>query len=263
MEEIIFEHVTFHYPGTETLIFNDLSLSLSGGITTLVGQNGTGKSTLLLLAAGILLPDTGKVSIQGIDTAQLQDEQERQRYVSFIYQNMEFETEENIQTLLQVVHTKGFREPKDEGLINMLIQELELESCLLNKTQEVSKGELQRTILAFSVLYGSRIIIMDEPIFAMEEYQKQHAMKFLTNFARQQQISMYYSVHELDISQKYSDYTLLFHRHKPPIYGLTSRVLTREHLENAYEVPIIFLKQKETLYRNALQEEEQRKHDLN
>jgi ABC-type cobalamin/Fe3+-siderophores transport system ATPase subunit len=262
MDEITFEQVTFQYPGTNSVIFKNLSLSLFKGITTFVGQNGTGKTTLLLLAAGILLPDTGKVYLQGIDTAQLRDEQERQRYVSFIFQNMEFETEENIRTLLHVVYAKGFREDKDEDLINTLIQEFELESCLLKKMQEVSKGELQRTILAFSLLYGSRVIMMDEPIFAMEGYQKHKAMKFLTEFAKKERISIYYSVHELDISQEYSDYTLLFNKHAPPIYGPTREILTRKNLEEAYEIPIIFLKQKETLHRDALKAT-LREHDLN
>ena len=252
MEDIIFENITFQYPKADSLIFKDFSLSLSQGITTFVGQNGTGKSTLLLLAAGILLPNTGKVYVQGIDTAQLQNEEKRQRYVSFIFQNMEFETEENIQTLLHFVYDHGFREERDEELINTLVRVFELESCLLLKTQEVSKGELQRTILAFSLLYGSRIIMMDEPIFAMEDYQKHRAMKFLTEFAKQENISMYYSMHELDISQKYSDYTLLFHKHDPPVYGPTQDVLTRENLEKAYEIPMSFLRQKETLHRDTL-----------
>ena len=251
-KEIIFEDITFRYPGTNSVIFENFSLTLYQGATTFVGQNGTGKSTLLLLAAGILLPNTGKVYVHGIDTVQLQDENEQQRYVSFIFQNMEFETEENIRTLLHVVYDQGFHEEKNEGLIDILIQEFELESCLLKKTQEVSKGELQRTILAFSLLYGSRVIMMDEPIFAMEEYQKHKVMKFMTEFAKQENISMYYSMHELDISQKYSDYTLLFHKHGSPLYGPTREMLTRENLEKAYEIPLTFLKQKETLHRDTL-----------
>jgi ABC-type cobalamin/Fe3+-siderophores transport system ATPase subunit len=267
MEEIIFENITFQYPKADSSIFKNFSLSLFQGVTTFVGQNGTGKSTLLLLAAGILLPNTGKVYVQGMDTAQLQNEEKRQRYVSFIFQNMEFETQENIQTLLHFVYDHGFREERDEELINNLVRVFELEPCLLLKTQEVSKGELQRTILAFSLLYGSRIIMMDEPIFAMEEHQKHRAMKFLTEFAKQENISMYYSMHELDISQKYSDYTLLFHEHAPPMYGPTREVLTRENLERAYEVPLTFLKQKENIYRDGLNRERLketlRKHNLN
>lgn len=262
MEEIVFEHVSFHYPDTTSLIFNDLSLALSKGITTIVGQNGTGKSTLLLLASGTLLPTSGNVYIQGVDTTQLRDEHERQRHVSFIFQNMEFETEETIHTLLHFVYEHGFREEGNEGLINMLIQEFELEPCLLKKTQEISKGELQRTILAFSLLYGSRIIMMDEPIFAMEDSQKHRAMRFLSAFTRKENLSLYYSVHELEISQRYSDYALLLQPDTPPTYGSTQRVLTRENLEQAYEVPFIFLKQKESLYREILKNP-WRKHHLN
>ncbi len=54
--EIRLEKVSFYYPETEQLVFNDLSIELPKGVTTLVGQNGTGKSTLLLLAPGVLLP---------------------------------------------------------------------------------------------------------------------------------------------------------------------------------------------------------------
>ena len=96
MEEIIFENISFYYPETHSLMFKDFSVRLSKGVTTFVGQNGTGKSPLLLLAAGILLPNTGKVYIQGVDTAQLQDEEQRQHYGSFIYQNMVFENKSTV-----------------------------------------------------------------------------------------------------------------------------------------------------------------------
>ena len=151
--EIRLENVSFYYPETEQLVFNDLSIDLPRGIATLVGQNGTGKSTLLLLAAGILLPVEGTVFIRGIDTRNLREEQERQRHVSFVYQNMEFETEESIGNLLEYVHENGFHETKDPDLISELVEVCELEKVLGKKTQEVSKGELQRTIIAFSLLY--------------------------------------------------------------------------------------------------------------
>ncbi len=49
IKEIVFEHVTFQYPETDNVIFDDLSLTLARGITTLVGQNGTGKTTFRCL----------------------------------------------------------------------------------------------------------------------------------------------------------------------------------------------------------------------
>jgi ABC-type cobalamin/Fe3+-siderophores transport system ATPase subunit len=251
--EIRLEKVSFYYPDTEKLVFNDLSLELPKGVTTLVGQNGTGKSTLLLLAAGILLPVEGTVLLQETDTRNLQEEQERQRYVSFVYQNMEFETDETIGDLLDFVHEKGFHATKDPRLVSNLVEVCELTKVLGKKTQEVSKGELQRTIIAFSLLYGSKILMMDEPIFALEEYQKHRIMDFLVDYSRAQDISLYYSIHELDISEKYSDHLLLFHKNGRVELGQTKELFTNENIEKAYEVPYIMLKRKEAIYREALQ----------
>ena len=252
MKDIHFDNVSFHYPESSIPVFQDFALELSPGMTTLVGQNGTGKSTLLLLAAGLLLPTNGTVFLKGQDTKTLQDETIRQRYASFIFQNMEFETEESVGDLLDIVLQSGFRAHKHEDIIKMLIEVFELEPFLQQKTQEISKGELQRTILAFSLLYGSKILIMDEPVFAMEEHQKHRALGFLQEFAALEGTSIYYSVHELELSQKYSDYALLLQKHDAPVYGKTAEVLTRENLEKAYEVPMSFLKQEERLRRDAL-----------
>ena len=252
--EIRLEKVSFYYPETEQLVFNELSIDLPSGIITLVGQNGTGKSTLLLLAAGILLPVEGTVLLRGIDTRNLREEKERQHHVSFVYQNMEFETEENIGDLLEYVHENGFHENKDPGLIAELIEVCELEKVLGKKTQEVSKGELQRTIVAFSLLYGSKTLMMDEPIFALEEYQKHRVMKYLIEYARSRDLSLYYSVHELDISEKYSDHLLLFYKNGRIELGPTDELYTRTNIEEAYEVPYIMLKRKEAIYREALRD---------
>jgi ABC-type cobalamin/Fe3+-siderophores transport system ATPase subunit len=118
----------------------------------------------------------------------------------------------------------------------------------------VSKGELQRTIIAFSLLYGSRIVMMDEPIFAMEEPQKHRIMGFLLEYIRARGLSLYYSVHELDISEKYSDWLLLFQRGRPPRLGPTRELFNQENIENAYEVPFSMLRSKESLYRKILLE---------
>jgi ABC-type cobalamin/Fe3+-siderophores transport system ATPase subunit len=125
---------------------------------------------------------------------------------------------------------------------------------LAKRTQEVSKGELQRTIVAFSLLYGSKIIMMDEPIFALEEYQKHRIMAFLIDYTRRQDISLYYSVHELDISEKYADYLMLFHKNGRIELGPIGELYTRTNIEEAYEVPYIMLKRKEAIYREALRD---------
>ena len=252
--EVVFENVRFRYDDGDEDIFTGLDLELPPGIVSLVGQNGTGKSTLLLLASGRLLPTEGRVLIRGIDTRNLRGEEDRQKLVSFVYQNMEFDTEEPIGRLLQVVKESGLLRDDPADPVPELVEVFELQPLLGRRAQEVSKGELQRTILAFSLLYGSPLVAMDEPIFALEDRQKKKAMAYLAGLARAGRVTMYYSVHELDISGEYSDSILLFSRGAPPRIGTTAEMFTREVIEKAYEVPFHMLKKREELYRKYLVE---------
>jgi ABC-type cobalamin/Fe3+-siderophores transport system ATPase subunit len=253
---IRFEAVSYRWvdeeDGSATPVFDGLDLELPRGIVSLVGQNGTGKSTLLALAAGSILPEAGTVLVLGADTRGLRDEAERQRSVSFVFQNMEFETEEPIGDLLETVHAGGFHAVKRPGFVAELVKAFELAAVLARRTQEVSKGELQRTILAFSLLYGSPLLVMDEPIFALEDRQKERAMEFLCAHARREGIGLYFSLHELDLSRRFSDHLLLFSRGAPPRLGPTAELFTREVIEQAYEVPFDMLKKREALYRKVL-----------
>jgi iron complex transport system ATP-binding protein len=252
--EIVFDNVSFRYPESAADIFTGLDLELPPGIVSLVGQNGTGKSTLLLLASGRLLPTGGNVRIRGVDTRVLENESDRQRLVSFIYQNMEFETDEPIGRLLRFVKDTGLLQDASTDLLAELVEVFELQPVLERRTQEVSKGELQRAILSFSLLYGSPILAMDEPIFALEDRQKKTTMAHLAEMARAGHVSVYYSVHELEISRDYSDFIVLFSKDAPPRIGPTSEIFTREAIEKAYEVPFDMLKKREELYRKYLVE---------
>ncbi len=245
MNSIIeFKNVSFKYEEEENeYIFQDLNINLEAGITSLIGQNGTGKSTFLLLAAGILLPQKGDIIILGNNTKDLRDEFKRQEYVSFIYQNMEFETEESIEDLMEYVYENGFNKEKRDDFILELVNVFELEKILKRKTQEVSKGELQRVILAFSLLYGSKIIMMDEPVFAMENYQKHRAMKYISEYARKNNISIFYSVHELNLTEKYCENIIMFYKNKKIQYGKRDELYTKENLEKLYEIPYSYIAQ--------------------
>jgi ABC-type cobalamin/Fe3+-siderophores transport system ATPase subunit len=253
---IRFEAVSYRWvdeeDGSATPVFDGLDLVLPRGIVSLVGQNGTGKSTLLALAAGSIVPDAGRVRVGGVDTRELRDEPTRQRLVSYVFQNMEFETEEPIGALLEAVHARGFRAVKRPDFVAELVEAFELAPVLARRTQEVSKGELQRTILAFSLLYGSPLLVMDEPVFALEDRQKQRALEYLCAYARREGIGLYFSLHELDLSRRFSDYLLLFSRGAPPRLGPTAELFTRETIEQAYEVPFDMLKRREALYRKML-----------
>jgi len=251
MNPFTFNDVSFSYDASDTLIFSGFSLDVPPGVTSLTGPNGSGKSTFLLLASGRVLPTAGQVLLNGQDTATL-DELEKNRLCSLVYQNMEFETEEPLGPLLEFVHSQGHLDDQDPGFRRKVIQAFELEKLLERKTQVLSKGEMQRAVMAFSLLYGSRFVVMDEPVFALEDAQKRRALGFLSEYAKSSGRSFLFSAHELDLTRDFSSQTLLFRKEGAPILGPTGEMLRPDVLEEAYRVPHTMLHQKERLYRETL-----------
>lgn len=254
---ITLNNITFTYPETEKPVIQDLTLELPAGVTSIMGQNGTGKSTLMLLAGGRVIPQEGTVTLLGKDSRDFSDENERNEYCSFIYQNMELETDESLEELFRFIYESGFHKEKNEDFIEELFDVFELAEDRNLKMQELSKGGIQRAVIAFSLLYGSKMIIMDEPVFALEEHQRHQVMKYLVKYARQYNVSILYSVHEFEITEKYSD-NLIFAYKKPDDQGRrfkvgpTKELFKREQIEEVYQVPFVSLHQKEHLYREHL-----------
>ncbi len=249
-DSIVIKDLSFRYEEEKKNIFNRLSMSLPGGLTTLVGQNGTGKSTFLLLAGGRILPLEGSVSINGTDSRDISDESERNRLVSFIYQNMEFESEEATGDLLDYVSEQG--DLTDGKLLQEIVDVFALRDCLGKRFQENSKGDMQKICIAFSLLYGSPYVMMDEPVFALDHSWKEKVLDYLKDFTRSHNRAVYFSLHELDLSRKYSDNALLFHKDSSIVLGPSAQVLEREYLEEAYQVPMELLYQRENLFRDHL-----------
>ena len=248
---VIFKDVVFQWAEGETL-FTSLSLELPRGITALTGQNGSGKSTLMLLAGGRILPQSGEVILNGKSTDKYFDEEERNLAASFVYQNMEFETEEKAGSILEQVAEAGSLGIDSSSVYDELKTALELENILDRPLQNNSKGEMQRLICAFALLYGSPIIFMDEPFFAMEEKQREKALEYISHYIHRREASLFISLHELELSTKYSDNTLLFYKDDRMMLGKTDEVLTKKHIEEAYQLPMDLLHSKQVLYRENL-----------
>ncbi len=250
-----FSDVSFAYPGADEPVFSGFSGTLPGGFVSLVGPNGAGKSTLMLLASGRLLPQEGRVSLLGRDTRLFSDEGERNVYASFLYQNMEFETDDPLGELLEQVYAGGAHQLKGDAFYREVLEAFELAGLESRPLARLSKGEMQRTLLAFSALYGSRSLFMDEPVFAMEDRQKERALDFFRSYRERSGVTVYVSLHELDLTRKYADQVLLFSKDRRIQIGTPAELLTPESLEAVYEVPAALLKQKEQLDRRRLEEE--------
>ena len=267
---IQFNDVTFKYPddisdldkaGNPIInkpVFEHFTGTIPSSFTSLVGPNGCGKTTFMLLASGRLIPQNGNVKLFDQNIGAL-GEQQKNLMASVIYQNMEFETQQPANELLSYVYKNGnFRGNakgiEDRDLLAEVTEVFELGNVLTRPLQKLSKGEIQRTLLAFSLLYGSMSIFMDEPLFAMEFKQKENSLNYLKKFSNETGTPMYISIHELELSKKYADNVLLFYPNRDMTFGSPEEVLTKDDLEKAYGVPYGMLKDQEEMNRQTFSE---------
>lgn len=256
---IHFDDISFSYPGENAKnIFEHFTAQLPPGFISLVGPNASGKSTFMLLASGRLMPQQGKATLFGENLCAMPEEQ-RNALASVIYQNMEFESTDATGDILEQVGEKGEKNKKTSSNISHkeIISVFELQSVLTRPLHALSKGEMQRTLLACAVLYGSRSLFMDEPLFALEARQKESALEYLKHYSKEHRIPVYISLHELELSRKYAENILLFYPNRDIDFGTPEEVLTKESLEKSYAVPMSMLKDSENLNRKILAEQAQ------
>lgn len=285
---IRFSNVTFAWPDPETgmldvgkdgtlltPVFDMFSADIPSGLISLTGPNGSGKSTFMLLAGARILPQRGSVVLAGRDSRVLtgvwadsagaegpgltpETEHARNLVCSYIYQNMEFDPSDTddrtIGELLEYIYANGGWNSTDSVLLTETVAALELAPIQERKLDSLSKGELQRVLLGFSALYGSKVILMDEPIFALEQRQKERALDFFKNLNRQTGVSVVVSLHELSLTRSFADTVLLFYPDRRIDMGTPEEVLIDSALEESYGVPSALLYDSEKLARKVLLE---------
>ena len=263
MNFIEFNDVSFTYPADEgevlPPVFDHFTGNIPGGFTSVIGPNGCGKSTFMLLASGRIMPANGKIYLLGQEINKLSEEK-KNLLASVIYQNMEFESEDKVEQLLSFVYQNGALKANAKGikgsdLFAEVVDTFELSSVMKHGLTQISKGENQRVLLAFSLLYGSASVFMDEPLFAMEDMQKKTALEYLRAYSMETKTPMFISMHELDLTRMFAEKVLLIHPNRNMSYGTVEEVMTNDELEKAYGIPASMLKHNETLTREELAEQ--------
>lgn len=263
MHPVVFKDVWFSWPAEddaeEQELFRDLSLELPAGFGFVVGPNGIGKSTMMLLAAGRIFPDAGTVSLLGTDTRTYADafgdpalEQERNLRASFVYQNMEFETEEPIEAVFAMVCEAAADPQRARAALPGLLEAAGLSDRMQTRMHELSKGEMQRAIVVMSLLYGSPVIFMDEPVFAVEPARAEQLLAAVRRHCAEYGISVWVSVHDVELARRFADLVLLFDTERRAQVGPPEELLSRERLEDAFRAPYDTLYARQNLYRELL-----------
>jgi ATP-binding cassette, subfamily B, bacterial len=174
---IVFEQVSFTYPGQTTPVLSDVSFRLAPGeCVALVGHNGAGKTTLVKLLLRLYDPTSGRILLDGVDL-RAYDLGDLRRTMGAVFQDFgryEFTAGENI-GLGRLEHLDN-RERQREALLSAggasLLEDLPdgLDTLLGRELgdRELSGGEWQKLALARAYLRDSQILVLDEPTASLD-----------------------------------------------------------------------------------------------
>ncbi|MGI5242712.1 ABC transporter ATP-binding protein [Dactylosporangium sp. CA-139066] len=192
-----------------TAALDGASMSVGAGeIVAVMGPSGSGKSTMLHCLAGIIRPDSGRVSYRDQDLTAMSDARRsalRRGEFGFVFQFGQLVPEltclENVALPLRL---DGVRRRDAERRAAEWLTRLEIDDVSRKRPGEVSGGQGQRVAVARALVTGARVVFADEPTGALDSLNGERVMRLFTAAARDSGAAVVLVTHEARVAA-YSD----------------------------------------------------------
>ena len=179
-------HKTYRGKAEAVAALDGCTLTVSpGDFVSVQGSSGCGKTTLLLVAGGLLRPDSGRVTLDGHDPYTLPPEQRarmRADAIGFVFQQFHLMPYLTVlDNVLAASLARPSAEARDRAMA--LIEHVGLSARLDHVPSELSTGERQRVALARAMLNQPRVLLADEPTGNLDPASGDTVLKYLADFA--------------------------------------------------------------------------------
>ncbi|MBE6785850.1 MAG: energy-coupling factor transporter ATPase [Ruminococcaceae bacterium] len=206
---IEFENVSFAYrdedEGTEHKVIENLSLAVDkGDFVCVLGHNGCGKSTTAKLCNAILLPQSGRVLVDGIDTRQEDKINDIRRKVGMVFQNPDN------QIVATIVEDDVAFGPENLGVpaeeirrrVDEALRQVEMYDFRLSEPHKLSGGQKQRVAIAGIIAMKPECIVLDEPTAMLDPRGRREVMKTVKMLNEEFGITVVFITHYMDEAVK-------------------------------------------------------------
>jgi putative spermidine/putrescine transport system ATP-binding protein len=185
----------------------DLDIA-AGEFFTMLGPSGSGKTTTLRVIAGFERPDAGRVELQGVDVTRVAPSQ---RAVNTVFQDYalfpHMTVAENIQYGLRV---KGMSRRDRRARAQEVLERVRLPGLGDRKPVQLSGGQRQRVALARAIVNRPPVLLLDEPLGALDLKLRQEMQIFLKELQRELAITFVYVTHDQEEALTMSDRLAVF-----------------------------------------------------
>jgi putative ABC transport system ATP-binding protein len=191
----------------QNVIFSGLQMQVSRGeFIVLLGRSGSGKSTFLNLISGIDSPDSGKISINGIDITALSEQDRtlfRRHHIGFVFQSYNListlTVAENLLLPLELIKRLT---RKDRDDVAELLEKLKISGRLDSYPDRLSGGEQQRVAIARALIHDPDVILADEPTGNLDLDTAGQVLELLDILVRKAGKTMIMATHSQEVIGK-------------------------------------------------------------
>jgi len=222
-------------------IIADLSITAlqPGQIVALLGPNGSGKSTLLKAVAGLLPLRHGRVTLHGRDLTRAKFE-ERARHVVYLPQSLpaaaQLRVFESVLVAANASPFGGQASTDDVTRVNDILQRIGIHHLAMRPLAHLSGGQRQLVGLAQAMIRRPRLLLLDEPLSALDLNFQFHVMDLLAQETRAHALVTVVVLHDLNIALRHADQALLLRAGQLIAQGGPAEVITPASLDAVYGV---------------------------
>ena len=202
MKPIIqFENVHYTYPGDELESLCGVDLSIErGSFVAVLGHNGSGKSTLAKHMNAILVPDTGRVLVDGIDTADEERVLDVRRRVGMVFQNPDNQIVANVveDDVAFAPETLGVEPAEIRRRVNAALRLVGMYDYRMHAPHLLSGGQKQRVAIAGVIAMEPEIIVLDEPTAMLDPQGRQEVVDTAFALCRAKGMTVVLITHHMD-----------------------------------------------------------------
>ena len=219
----------------------NLSVQLQRGqIHVLIGPNGTGKTSLLRALFGELPLQHGTISFQGRTLSDLGASQWRQQF-GYMPQNTQLELDLSVLEVVVLGRLQSLKlRLSDDDLRAALraLQDLGIAHLADRPLHSLSGGQRQMALFAQVLLRDPQIMMLDEPVSALDLQHQMHLMEHLHQQTRDKNWVTLVVLHDLNLAAQFADQLIVLADNRLQAFGPPAEVLTSELITRLYQVPV-------------------------
>ncbi|MEL5953548.1 ABC transporter ATP-binding protein [Streptomyces sp. CLV115] len=211
-----------------------VSLTIREGESVgLVGETGSGKTTIARSILGLATPDTGRLELDGIDASDYRrlsraQRQQVRRFVQVVFQDPYASLNASLtigSTLREAANRTGVRREGSATAAELLARVGLPASYAGRKPAALSGGERQRVAIARALAVRPTLLICDEPVAALDVSAQAHILELLRDIRRTTGMSMLFITHDLSVVRQMTDRVVVLHHGEIVERGGTTAVL--------------------------------------